>query len=69
MQLNAPFFAKNNNYPLSNKIISVRELNIQMIRKALMVVECGMPISYHGVKIVFKAVKELLWYYILWVSE
>ena len=67
MQLNAPFFAKNNNYPLSNRIISGRELNIQMIRKeALMVVEC---LSYQGVKIVFKAVKELLWCYILWVSD
>ena len=38
-----------------------------MIRKeALMVVEC---LSYQGVKIVFKAVKELLWCYILWVSD
>ena len=67
MQLNAPFFAKNNNYPLSNRIILGRALNIKMIRKeAIMVVEC---LSYQGVKIVFKAVKELLWWFILWVSD
>ena len=32
MQLNAPFFAKNNNYPLSNKIIlgeAMKHLNDQ----------------------------------------